>query len=91
VVTFATKEQALKFVAAVSGGIDSRTVIIPTTHGHWVIVSVKEACKPVKTCSICGEWFREYPCNAQPVNNGRCCAYCDDHIVTPARIELMKR
>ena len=46
-------------------------------------------------CSIC---FNEIPAvgtwtmgsNAAPVNNGRCCQTCDDTIVIPARITMMK-
>lgn len=43
-------------------------------------------------CSIC-----EVPiaakesCNAQPVNDGRCCQACDDLIVTPVRIARAHR
>lgn len=46
-------------------------------------------------CSICfseidtepPSWI--YGHNAQPVNNGRCCAACNDNIVVPARIKIM--
>jgi hypothetical protein len=37
-------------------------------------------------CSICKENFSDFSCNAQPVNDGRCCPRCDDLIVVPLRI-----
>ena len=40
-------------------------------------------------CSICKQQFYGYGNNAQPVNNGRCCAYCNDMIVIPARMNDM--
>ena len=29
--------------------------------------------------------------NAEPVNDGRCCARCDDAVVTPARINVYRQ
>lgn len=48
-------------------------------------------------CSICnkeipvkGKWTQGN--NAQPINDGRCCDYCNDTKVLPARLErLMKK
>jgi hypothetical protein len=41
----------------------------------------------MNTCSICNEQFSEFPCNPHPIiANGKCCARCDDLIVTPVRI-----
>ena len=38
-------------------------------------------------CSICDEEIDdEYGHNAEPVNNGRCCSFCNDRIVIPSRI-----
>jgi hypothetical protein len=39
------------------------------------------------TCSICwAQIEHRESCNAWPINDGRCCATCDDLIVTPVRI-----
>ena len=46
-------------------------------------------------CSIC---FNEIPAvgtwtignNAEPVNTGRCCADCDNNVVIPARITMLR-
>jgi hypothetical protein len=99
--TFSTEAQASEMLAQTniravfSFGPDTAVVIpavvIPTTHGHWAITSAAESKRRAKTCSICGESFREFANNAQPVNDGRCCAYCDDHVVIPARIALARR
>lgn len=37
-------------------------------------------------CSICGEEYEGYGNNAQPVNDGRCCNYCNGTVVIPRRI-----
>lgn len=49
-------------------------------------------------CSICGEPIQPEPisgwkggCNADPVNDGRCCKDCDNHVVMPLRIARMRR
>lgn len=47
--------------------------------------------KPYKTCSICGNPYVGYGCNARPVNNGRCCNVCDRTVVIPARIKRMNQ
>jgi hypothetical protein len=48
-------------------------------------------------CSICGEPIRPHPLsgwaggnNAQPINAGRCCDRCDQTVVIPCRINLIK-
>lgn len=47
-------------------------------------------------CSICflpidkvHTW--EHGHNAEPVNNGRCCTVCNDTVVIPARLNMMRR
>jgi hypothetical protein len=47
-------------------------------------------------CSICGEpnekWSAGfYGHNAEPINGGRCCAYCNGSKVLPARIRLIQQ
>ena len=86
--TFPTEAQARKFLAQIG---TTTAVVIPTTHGHWVLTSPTVAKQPAKICCICHEPFHEFPCNALPVAAGECCAYCDDHVVTPARIKLVHR
>jgi hypothetical protein len=44
----------------------------------------------MKICSICKEKFSEFACNAFPVTDGECCPRCDDLIVTPVRIMLVR-
>jgi len=41
-------------------------------------------------CSICGSKFSGHGHNAQPVNDGRCCSYCNSKIVIPTRFLLVK-
>jgi hypothetical protein len=84
--TFPTEEEARNFLAM----RNSLAVVIPTTHGYWVITDPTEAERPEKICSICGEPFREFACNPRPFPGGKCCAYCDDHVVTPARIVIAR-
>ena len=38
-------------------------------------------------CSICGKSYEGYGNNAEPINNGRCCDYCNAMIVIPRRIQ----
>lgn len=38
-------------------------------------------------CSICGEEYRGFGNNADPINNGRCCEGCNATKVIPARIK----
>jgi len=50
-------------------------------------------------CSICqlplsldncrNEFNTTFGNNAQPINDGRCCDHCDDHVVIPARINAL--
>jgi hypothetical protein len=49
-------------------------------------------------CSICGGPIDVKPGsgwaggnNAQPINDGRCCTTCDETLVVPLRIALMKK
>jgi hypothetical protein len=93
--TFPTEAEARGFLAQMQDTDNWKreafaapnVAVIPTTHGYWVLTSPSAAYQPATRCVICGEMFREYPCNPQPVwPSGACCAYCDDHVVTPARI-----
>lgn len=38
-------------------------------------------------CSICGKKYDGYGNNAQPVNDGRCCDYCNAVVVIPRRMQ----
>ena len=87
--TFATETEALEFVARMIP--QAEVAVIPTTHNYWVITSHKAVGRPAQICSICHQPFQEFSNNARPVNDGRCCAYCDDHVVTPARIAQVNR
>jgi hypothetical protein len=80
---FPTEKEARDFLATMP---NPGVIAIPTTHNHWAITGAETAAQPPKTCAICGQPFREYPNNPQPVAEGECCAWCDDHEVTPARI-----
>ena len=41
-------------------------------------------------CSICGDKHDDpYGHNAEPINDGRCCAVCNFDVVLPTRIRLM--
>ena len=48
--------------------------------------------KAMKKCSICKQPIQPDPSgwskghNAEPINKGRCCWFCNDAIVTPKRI-----
>ena len=85
--TFPTEAAARKFLAQMIPHAEPNAAVIPTTHEHWCITSAREAKQPAKLCCICRQPFHEFACNAMPVASGGCCAYCDDHVVTPARIE----
>lgn len=40
-------------------------------------------------CSICGEEHGDrYGHNAEPINDGRCCAVCNATVVVPMRLRL---
>jgi len=83
---FQSAAEAREYLAA--NGITS-AVVMPTTHAHFAITGRRKPRRQI--CSICQEPFPEFSSNAEPVNNGRCCAYCDLHVVTPARIRLAER
>jgi len=85
--TFSTEEDARFFIALVVPNTDA--VVVPTTHGYFAVTSHKKANLPAKVCSICGQLFHESANNARPVKDGGCCAYCDDHVVTPTRIAMV--
>jgi hypothetical protein len=89
--TFPTELEARAFVASFLPGTGDAVAVIPTTHGYWTLTSPVQLKRPANVCSICGESFREPPCNARPVNDGGCCAYCDDHVVTPVRIAAVRQ
>ena len=42
--------------------------------------------KRKRKCSICGQKFYGLGNNAQPVNDGRCCDYCNINVVIPVRM-----
>ncbi len=43
-----------------------------------------------RECSICGDEHDDpYGHNAEPINDGRCCAVCNFDVVLPTRIRLM--
>jgi len=37
-------------------------------------------------CSICNEDFEGHGHNAEPINDGRCCDFCNMAVVIPTRI-----
>ncbi len=38
-------------------------------------------------CAICGENFKGFGHNAEPISRGRCCEKCNDNFVIPVRIK----
>ena len=40
-------------------------------------------------CSICNEEFDGFGNNAEPINDGRCCDFCNFAMVIPARLEML--
>ena len=40
-------------------------------------------------CSICNEDFEGHGHNADPINDGRCCEFCNFSMVIPARLDLL--
>ena len=45
----------------------------------------------IKTCCICGNKFKGYGNNPEPVvDSGTCCDYCNVRVVIPARIKNSK-
>ena len=45
----------------------------------------------ILVCSICRENYTGYGNNAQPVNDGRCCDFCNNTVVIPARLQMIMR
>jgi hypothetical protein len=43
-----------------------------------------------QTCVICSALFQEFGHDAKPVKRGRCCNLCNDAVVIPERIRLMR-
>jgi hypothetical protein len=43
-----------------------------------------------QTCVICSALFQEFGHSAEPVKRGRCCNLCNDAVVIPERIRLMR-
>jgi hypothetical protein len=43
-----------------------------------------------QTCVICSALFQEFGHNAEPVKRGRCCNRCNDAVVIPERIRLLR-
>ena len=37
-------------------------------------------------CSICNEDFEGFGNNAEPINDGRCCDFCNMAVVIPTRL-----
>jgi len=87
---FPTKADARAFAKRMGVLHDRHLLIVRTTHEHWTIIR-RRRLQVTQICSICGESFPEPSNNAQPVNEGRCCAYCDDHVVTLARVAESRR
>ena len=42
-------------------------------------------------CSICRADYDEWGQSAEPVNRGRCCNRCNERVVIPAKIALMRK
>ena len=57
---------------------------------------MKENNEELLKCSICGNRIEinvfgwKYGNNAEPVNSGRCCNYCNYKYVIPTRLNLNK-
>ena len=45
----------------------------------------------MEKCSICGRVYYGFGNNAEPVNHGECCDWCNAEYVIPARIERMRK
>jgi hypothetical protein len=61
------------------------------------MTNVKKLNTPM-ICSICHNPIPVEPisgwaggCNAQPINEGRCCRHCDETVVIPTRLALIYR
>ncbi len=51
----------------------------------------KELLASINKCSICNHNdIGEYGNNAEPINSGRCCDWCNNEFVIPKRLENMK-
>jgi hypothetical protein len=44
-----------------------------------------------ETCVLCGWPIDGYGANPAPLADGRCCEWCDQHIVIPLRIRIATR
>jgi hypothetical protein len=44
-----------------------------------------------KKCSICGRRYKGFGNNAQPINDGRCCDYCNQKVIVERLIRYYKR
>lgn len=54
-------------------------------------MKVNQTSEKDKKCSICKEMHSDYGNNAQPINDGVCCDYCNTTMVIPARIRRLIR
>jgi hypothetical protein len=50
-----------------------------------------ESFNPEKDCCLCGESNIEYQNNPDPLKGSICCNICNDTVVIPLRIRIMKR
>ena len=44
-------------------------------------IKERELDQPLTKCSICGEEFKGFGNNAEPINNGRCCDECNADVI----------
>lgn len=91
--TFSTEAEAREYLKKGMeqfGTTKNMPIVIPSTHGCWVLAAPNALEMAALTCSICGQQFHEFGNNARPVNDGRCCNYCDEHVVIPARIAIVE-
>lgn len=51
---------------------------------------ISEPFNPEKDCCLCGDKDIEYQHNPDPLNGFICCSTCNDTIVVPLRIQIMK-
>ena len=48
------------------------------------MAKVKMTAPPI--CSICQLPYEEFGNNAEPINDGRCCNFCNNTVVVPVRL-----